>query len=272
MQRWLIGFLAFLMIFAALIGWGYRNATADPVVRRANIALPRWPKGQPPITVALLSDLHLGNVTMDASRLERVVAQAAALKPDLAVIAGDFIGGHDPADAAVAPGLAAFSHLRPRFGVVAVLGNHDYWTDATRVRTALARAGVTVLDNTAIARGPLAIGGVSDEYTGHDRLPQTMVALSRLPGAPVVVTHAPDLAPRLSPATPLLLAGHTHCAQIYLPWLFAPRIPSRFGERYRCGLRYERNRAIVVTAGLGTSVVPFRFGAPPDLWLLTLGP
>lgn len=68
----------------------------------------------------------------------------------------------------------------------------------------------------------------------------------------------------------LLLAGHTHCGQIVLP-LYGP-VAQVAAPRYRCGIVHERGNMIVVTAGLGTSTVPLRFGAPPDLWVLTLGP
>lgn len=69
-----------------------------------------------------------------------------------------------------------------------------------------------------------------------------------------------------------MLAGHTHCGQIRLPLIGALSYESDYGDRFSCGLKVEGRRRIVITAGLGTSVLPLRLGAPPDLWLLTLGP
>jgi predicted MPP superfamily phosphohydrolase len=156
--------------------------------------------------------------------------------------------------------------------VVAVLGNHDHWTGAQAVRRQLAGAGITVLENRAVARGPIALGGVGDDFSGHADVPATLRA-ARSIGRPIVLlTHSPDIAPSLPGDAPLLLAGHTHCGQGVLFGLpLAPEV-SRYGARYRCGLVREGARTVVVTGGLGTSGVPLRLGAPPDLWLITLVP
>ena len=87
-----------------------------------------------------------------------------------------------------------------------------------------------------------------------------------------MISHSPDLARTLPADMPLLVAGHTHCGQI-APWPIGPIFTaSNHGLRYACGIVRERGRALVVTAGLGTSGLPLRLGAPPDMWLLTLGP
>lgn len=267
---WLL--LALALLAAAILTIGHRNARADPVFRHASITLPDWPAAAPPVTIALASDVHLGSSAMDDARLARVLGLIDAARPDLALFAGDFIAGHDPATAiAQSPGLArAFARLRPRLGTIAVLGNHDHWTDPRRVTAALEKAGVTVLENRAVARGPLAIGGVGDAFTGHDRVAATAAQMRALPGAKLIVTHSPDIAPSLPPDVALLLAGHTHCGQIVLPLYGPPTIPSRYGERYRCGAIREKPLTTIVTAGLGTSVLPLRYGAAPDVWLITL--
>jgi predicted MPP superfamily phosphohydrolase len=69
-----------------------------------------------------------------------------------------------------------------------------------------------------------------------------------------------------------MLAGHTHCGQIRLPWYGAIGTVSRYGERFECGLIREDGRTLIVGAGVGTSILPLRLGAPPDLWLVRLGP
>lgn len=274
-MRWLLWLLGIALAAAiALTGVARYNARADPVVQRTDVALPGWPAGARPVTVALLSDVHLGSMAMDGARLTRVVDRVAALRPDLVVMAGDFIEGHRAGSATrIAPGLTApFARLRPPLGAIAVLGNHDHWTGAAAVRRALEAAGVTVLENAVVARGPLAVGGVGDAFTHHDRLRETSAALRRLPGARVLLTHSPDIAPALSRDMPLLLAGHTHCGQVVLPLWGPIHVPSRYGTRYTCGIVREGPRTTVVTGGLGTSEVPLRLGAPPDIWLVRLGP
>lgn len=271
-MRRLLAILATLAFLGAgFLGWCFREATSDPVVRRAEVAMPGLER---PVTIALLSDIHVGTAAMGPKRLGRIVAQVNALKPDLVVIAGDFIFGHDPKGAAkLGPAMVGpLRELRAPLGVAAVLGNHDYWTGPQAVRVQLARAGVTVLENSAVSRGPVALGGISDDFSGHADVPATMRAARALGGPIVLVTHSPDVAPDLPVDAHLLLAGHTHCGQVLVfGQNIAPAV-SRYGRRYRCGLVREGARTVVVTAGLGTSGVPFRLGARPDVWLLTLMP
>lgn len=274
MRKLLIATAILILAFTALVFYAHSEAMRDPVVRTATIKLPNWPAGAKPVRAVLISDIHLDNAAMDEARLARIVAQINALKPDIVLLAGDYIYGHDPVGAAkYGWGLAALTKLRAPLGVVAVLGNHDQWTGAGVVRDQLTRAGVTVIENDAITRGPLAIGGVGDDFSGHDNLPATLARLRTLAGARLLLTHSPDIAPDMPADTTLLLAGHTHCGQVVLPLLGPVSDVSKYGERYRCGIRVEGKRTIVVTAGLGTSgPMALRLNAPPDLWLVTLGP
>lgn len=273
-RRLLLAALLLIVVIGVVAAIGLSNARADPIVRRVSLALPRWPANAPPVTVALISDIHLGSYAVDEPRLARIVAQANALKPDLIVLAGDFVNGHVAGSAAaVAPGLTRqFAKLRAPLGTVAVLGNHDHWTGMKEVTRALTAAHARVLENEAAEIGPLAIGGVGDAYTHHDHTAATVAATLALPGAPLIVSHSPDIAPTLGAATPVLFAGHTHCGQWVLPLIGAITVPSRYGERYRCGVIREGARTVVVTGGVGTSLLPMRYGAPPDLWLVTLNP
>lgn len=272
-MRWLLGLLILFGVTVAVVaGLAYRNARADPVVRRATVEMPDWPAGARPVTAVLISDIHIGSAAMDADRLTRIVAQIDALHPDIVLIAGDLIFGHDRGNAArYAPRLVApLAGLKPRLGTIAVLGNHDWWTGAGEVTAALRSAGIMVLENQAVRVGPLAIGAIGDRMTHHDRSAATVVAMLALGGAPVILSHGPNIAPILPPGVPLLLAGHTHCGQGILFGRALGRQP--YLRRYRCGIVRDGGRATIVTGGPGTSVVPFRIGAPPDLWLLTLGP
>ena len=88
----------------------------------------------------------------------------------------------------------------------------------------------------------------------------------------VVFSHSPDVIPALPPAAQLILVGHTHCGQISLPIIGPLTYASRTGARYGCGHTIEGDRHIFVGAGLGTSILPLRLGAVPDMWLITLVP
>lgn len=262
------------VIGLALLAWMYSVATRDPLVRRANVEMLDWPPGAPPLRVALLSDIHVAGPDMPPSRLARIVEQVNRLRPDLVLLAGDFVSDKDPATRhyPAAEGLAPLRRLRASLGTYAVPGNHDHWRDIAEVTGALEAAGVRVLRNAAAAVGPLRLGGVDDHFTGHDDLAATVAAMRGGPGSRVLLTHSPDIAPETPADVTLILAGHTHCGQIRLPLIGAVSYESDYGERFSCGIRIEGSRRIVTTAGVGTSVLPIRLGAAPDLWLLTLGP
>lgn len=269
-------FKRFLLILAALalllLAWCYWSAIADPVMRRAEVRLPGFPAGQAPVKVALLSDIHVQGPDMPPERLARIVAQVNEARPDLVLIAGDFVGDrtlatrHYTTEESVAP----LAGLRARFGTVAVLGNHEYWRDGGRARAALARIGVRVLANQAVQAGPLVIGGLDDQVTGRNRDAQTYEAMRRLAGARILLSHSPDPFATLPGDIGLMLAGHTHCGQIVLP-LYGPiQTASAYGERYACGYIEQQGRKLIVTAGLGASILPLRLRAPPDIWIVTV--
>jgi predicted MPP superfamily phosphohydrolase len=272
MKRFVVAALATLLLLASAVAlWGNLNARQDPVIRRAQIAMPQWPSGAPPVRVLLMSDVHLGNFSMGSGRLNRVVDQANALHPDLMVLAGDFLAGYDNtphrADRLIRP----LSRLRAPLGVVAVIGNHDREGGLEPIILALAWAGVIVLQDQGIRRGPLAIGGARNGFKVRD-LTVTADAVRRLGGAPVLLAHEPDDAGQRPADMPLMLVGHTHCGQVVLPLIgpLAPEIVK--DQRYMCGPVRDAPGMTIVTGGLGTSEAPFRFGAPPDMWLISLGP
>lgn len=248
------------------------QAAADPVVRRLAVAMPDWPSRAPPVRIALISDLHVAGPETPPARLARVVAQVNALHPDLVLIAGDFVTERRSASTlyGAAAAIAPLAGLRAPLGTIAVMGNHDHWLDSGEVHAALAAARITLLDNRAIRVGPLAIGGIDDAFTRHADVGAVVTTLSRIGGVPVVLSHSPDIFPELPAAVPLTLAGHTHCGQIVLPFVGALATASKFGERYRCGVVREGAKQLVVTAGIGASILPFRLGAVPDLWVIEL--
>lgn len=258
----------------ALLAFMYWTALRDPVVREAEVRLRDWPRGTPPVRAVLISDLHVAGPDMPPSRLEHIVGRIDSLRPDIVLIAGDFISDKRvatrtyPLPEAVAP----LARLHSRLGTFAVLGNHDHWRSAAEARAALQAIGVTLLDNGAARAGPLAIGGLDDDYTGHDDMRRTLAAMRRLRGARILLSHSPDPFATLADDVGLMLAGHTHCGQIRLPLIGALGYESRYGARYGCGLIEERGRTLVVGAGLGTSILPLRLGAVPDLWMVTIGP
>lgn len=268
-----------VLLAGGLIARGLAEAVESPVERRATFILPDWHGDAQPMRVALLADIHLGNRAMTSARLRSVVAQVNQTHPDLVLIAGDFVTGHGPVGAVdrAKELKAPLSALHARFGVIATLGNHDYWTDPNAIRRSLEGAGVTVLENAVVNLGSLVVIGVGDEFSGHDDLAKAMASAAKLNGYRIILTHTPDLARELPPAPAVVLAGHTHCGQVVLPgWgPVLSRSPFDHWKRlydphFRCGLIREGAWDVVVTAGLGSGSSPIRIGAPPDWWLITL--
>ncbi len=263
-----------LMVAASLLLLaGYRNATAEAIERRLIVHVADWPHGAAPVRLVLVSDLHVVEPDMPPSRLAAIVGRINALRPDCVLVAGDLISDRLFATRHVAfdDALEPLRGLTPGIATFAVLGNHDHWRNAADARAALIQKHVRVLDNDAARCGALAIGGVDDSYTRHADVARTEAAMRRVGGVGVLVSHGPDVFPEVRRAR-LTLAGHTHCGQIALPFYGPLLIPSNYGRRYACGMIRERGRLLVVSAGLGTSIVPLRFNSPSDFWVVTVGP
>ena len=259
--------VAVLLVSAlAFVIDGYREARSDPVVRHLTLHDSGWPSGAAPMRILLMSDLHALGPATGTERLNRVVAEANALHPDVIVLAGDFVasGRFGPKHPDIRKAVAPLRALHPGIGSFAVIGNNDR-DNSEETGEALRDVGVTLLEDDAVQLGPLALGGIDT------RVRRTMKRLRALDGLKVIVAHTPDLFPRVRRGIPLMLAGHTHCGQIVLPWIGALATGSEYGTRFLCGIRRESGRTLIVTAGIGTSKVPLRIGAPPDMWLITVG-
>ncbi|MBG6117481.1 MULTISPECIES: metallophosphoesterase [unclassified Sphingobium] len=278
---WLAGLVCTLILILAGAGWLILNASAMPQVRLAEIALP-FPAdaARDPVTVALLTDTHMSGPDNSPARMARIVAQISALRPDLILLGGDYIGddkGGATYDARAS--IAPLAGLRAPLGVVAVLGNHDSRSALNRVAlssrdwaVAFSRIGITLLQDGVVRRGPLVIGGLKDIYTRKPDLPDTMTAMARMGGARLILSHGPDVFPALPNTPSLTLVGHTHCGQVALPFAGIVYVPSKYGTRYGCGLYRDGAKTMIVAAGIGTSGLPFRLLAPPDIWLITIKP
>jgi len=247
------------------------------VVRRVEIVSEEW-RG-PPLTIAALSDTHVGGPHVDAARVERIVRRVNALRPELVVLLGDYVDGHapeaerTPADnQEVLGGIATFAGLRPRYGTVAVIGNHDSWFGRSSVTEALQNAGVNALWNRHVvirrSGGPIVVAGIADAWTGE---PDFSAALDGAPADAdtIVLSHSPDPFAQMPDGPALMLAAHSHCGQVSVPFLGRPVLPIE-NKRYACHLVEENGRSMYVTGGIGTSMVAARFFNPPEIVLVTV--
>jgi len=227
------------------------------------------------LTIAVIADLHAGAPYIDAAKIDAVVAQTNAARPDLILLAGDYVS--DREDRSLRMPLEEIAgHLKgldAPLGVYAVLGNHDDRAGARRVTAALSQAGIFVLNNSHVvvgrAAGPLILAGI-DTWTGPA---DGREALSGLAGQKVLcLTHKPEVFVDLPSACVLTIAGHTHGGQVALPLIrrLALEHASRYGERYTQGVIREGGRTLFVSPGIGTSWLPVRLGVPPEISLLKI--
>ena len=272
LTRVLLG--AGLLAVAILIVIGWRDTMGMPVVRHTSVELEGLDPSHQPVRIALISDIHMGGPDMSPERLAGIVDQINALDPDVVMIAGDVLAHRAmitrsyTLEDAVEP----LSALEAPLGVVAVPGNHDHISGVPALRRVMKRNGILLLPNDAAAVGPLAVGGFDGSGPERRKLATLMEKLHALPGGRIVLTHGPDIFAQLPPSISLTLAGHTHCGQIAWPWGDAPFTSSRYGQRYACGRVDENDKALITSAGLGTSFIPLRLFAPRDIWLIVARP
>jgi uncharacterized protein len=249
-------------------------------VRRLTVTLPRLPEAFHGYRIAHLSDVHVAD-GRSAGRLADVGAVVSGLAPDLVAFTGDFVTHHPEHVAdALAAGLKAFS---ARDGVVAVLGNHDHWTDATLVRRVLADGGVHELQNDILplrrGREVLHVAGVDDVWERQHRLDQVLQRLpspgagqpGREDGATVLLVHEPDFADTTSATgrIDLQLSGHSHGGQVSPPLIGPPLLPY-LGRRYPRGLYTVGEMLQHTNPGLGTVRPHVRLNCRPEVTILTL--
>lgn len=245
------------------------------VVRSRAVEVAAWPASHRPLRIAFLTDLHVGAPHIGLEKLRKIVHCTNALKPDLVLLGGDYVidgvlGGNVVAPGPIAKALAGLSATH---GVVAVLGNHDWWNDGNAIRRALENAGIKVLENQSLAlrhEGQTVwIAGIADDKT---RTPDPVGVLSKINGSDpiIVVTHDPAIFPDVPKRAAMIFAGHTHGGQVYLPVLGALITPGRAPRRHAYGLIREDDRVMYVSGGIGTSIIPIRINMPPEIAVVTL--
>lgn len=276
-QRWTVRGAGYLLggLLVALAGWGFWWEPASLSTREYDLVLPGWPAAAGDLRIAVLADLHTGSPHNDLEKLQEVVRATNRAHPDLILLAGDFVIQGVVGGQFVEPEASArvLRSLQATLGVYAVLGNHDWWLDGARVRSALEAEGIPVLEDRAIPlvfnRIPFWLVGVSDFWEAAHDVRRALTGVDD--ASPViVVTHNPDVFPEIPERVALTVAGHTHGGQVAVPGLGRPIVPSQFGERYAIGHIVEGGRHLFVSTGIGTSILPVRFRVPPEISIVTI--
>ena len=275
------------------VAYGFSEPELQLRDTRYQVSPPQWPADLK-LKIAVIADVHACDPWMSLQRIQTIVEHTNALGADITVLLGDYVAGHRnvtrfiPAD----EWASALAGLKAPLGVHAILGNHDYWDDrtvqrsgqgATAARRALEAVGIPVYENDVqrLSKGgrPFWLAGLGDQLAyaparrfrpikriGVDDLSATLNKITD--DAPVILlAHEPDVAHRVPSRVALQLSGHTHGGQVrVMGW--SPVAPS--GQLLAYG-HIRLNCDVVVSGGLGCSLLPLRLGVPPEIVQVTLG-
>jgi predicted MPP superfamily phosphohydrolase len=259
----------------------YGASTAENLwMPRYEMEMPSLPAGWNGVRIAVLSDFHLGYWSENQAVAGEAVRRAIESQADLIVMLGDYVDGRDDLPALE----QVLAPLRGR-PTVAVLGDRDVRSDslAAAITSVLQDHGVAVLRNSSMGiefRGDTAwVAGLDPDILNESFANQQYIlATLGHPGrTPILLSHVPTLATRAPQGRfPLVISGNTFCGSVEIPlasrlsWLATQALPGGAVEGVEKAFRVQGGN-VLVSCGLGYGFVPIRFGAAPEIPLLTLG-
>jgi len=262
---------------AALAAWGLYEAQWVEE-RELDVGVPGLPAELAGMTVLHLSDFHAGTPSLNVRALRKGIEFGVRTRPDLVVLTGDILS-HGRAEDAV---VAEMERLRPPLGIFAVLGNHDVGDTHDPFSRGVViddwgAAPVTMLrDSAAVVewRGrEIELAGVDPRLFAERRNRPPELLFTRPDALRILLSHFPDVPAAMPPGTcPLALCGHLHGGQICLPRPGGKLRLSHRSYRYDQGVFEDPATTVVVSRGLGTTLLPFRLMARPEVALLRLRP
>jgi predicted MPP superfamily phosphohydrolase len=267
-------FVALGLAVPLLAAWVLAVEPSLLVVR--HLERSRWPGTA--VKVAFFSDLHAGAPHVNREYIADLVARVNAEAPDVVLIGGDLtindVPGGKPMP--IADTAALLAPLKAPLGVYAVLGNHDWWNGADAIKAELRGVGIEVLENDAkLLERPDAtkiwLVGLGDDYTRHADVAKAFAATNG-DWPKLVFMHDPGALLNIRERFHIAFAGHLHGGQVYIPGLGALVAPGRAPKSWAKGWVDFDGGSLYVSAGIGTSILPIRFNAPPEFVVLSLMP
>jgi uncharacterized protein len=221
--------------------------------------------------VIFVSDIHHGK-SYSIKRVRKLVEKVNKLKPDIILLGGDYVNSDKKY---IEPCFDELKNLKALYGVYGVMGNHDHYEDAELTSESMAKAGIVQMDNNGVwinkGSDRIKIGGVGDLLEDKQDL-RPILSETKLEDFVLLMSHNPDFAEKINTdKIDLMLSGHTHGGQVTLFGLWAPLIPSSYGQKYRTGVIETGNTKVLVSNGIGNAMdYPFRFFARPQINVIYL--
>lgn len=220
--------------------------------------------------IVFISDIHHDKF-FSRERIAEIVKMANDANPDIIILGGDYVSGNKEY---VEPCFEELSKLKAPLGVYGVTGNHDSDTSYRMVVKYMKAAGITPLENSAkwieIDGEKIKLGGVATSY-GEESIATSTINGTHPEDFVLLVSHNPDFAEELQTNNiDLMLSGHTHGGQVTLFGLWAPYVPSDYGLKYMKGIVKTPHTTVFVSNGVGTSFLPMRFFARPQINVIVL--
>jgi len=220
--------------------------------------------------IVFISDIHRGPF-LSSERLSGIVERINAIEPEVIILGGDYVHYRFKY---IEPVFKEFGKLRGGLGVYAVLGNHDHYAGVDFTKKMMTKYGISNIDNQSwwVKKGndSIKIGGVGDFWEDTQQPENTFKDLKKTNFA-ILVSHHPDYIERMNTdMIDLTLSGHTHGGQITFLGLWAPILPSQYGQKYRYGLIDSGKMKSYISSGVGAVNLPFRFFSRPEIVVIRL--
>ena len=214
------------------------------------------------LSLVVIGDTHLPEGREPLAKFHELLLEVKAAEPDLVLLVGDYI--FDPSGkqlSAHRENIINAMKLVDPIPRAVVLGNYETWSGADDWLSEFERRGVDVMENEVTvletANGPVCVRGLGDKFTSRFGYVDYPVECKRI--AKLTITHDPAGAfdHRVKG---LVIAGHTHCGQVSLPFIGPLWVPTDAPSFAQCGLHEGGNVKVFITSGVGTSILPLRFG------------
>ena len=220
--------------------------------------------------IVFITDVHHGPF-LSIERVQRLVERINKLEPDYILMGGDYVH-REPKY--IIPVFEEFKKLNAKRGIYGVLGNHDHWESAELTRQMMNKHGIKICDNKSywdkIGSDSIKIGGVGDLWEDSQQLDSTTYDLKDSDFS-ILISHSPDYIENMpKDLIDLTLSGHTHGGQMTFFGMWAPIIPSKYGQKYRYGLKNFEGMQAYISSGIGTIIPPLRFFCRPEIVLISL--